>query len=63
MYVPPNGRLGTFNSGRWYGKAHAHLCEPDSDDWLCPIIYGCDETLVGSHLGRASVSRDLLEFV
>jgi hypothetical protein len=46
-YQSPNGRLGAFNSGKWYAK---------SNDWLCPIIYACDETLVGSHLGRALVT-------
>ena len=56
MYTSPNGHLGPFNSGRWYRKAYANLCTPNSNDWLCPIIYGCDETLVGSHLGRASVT-------
>ena len=55
-YQSPNGRLGAFNSGKWYSRAHDFLCTPHSNDWLCPIIYACDETLVGSHLGRASVT-------
>jgi hypothetical protein len=55
-YQSLNGRLGAFNSGKWYAKAHDFLCTPNSNDWLCPIIYACDETLVGSHLGRASVT-------
>jgi hypothetical protein len=55
VYQSPNGRLGAFNSGKWYAKAHAHLCTK-SNDWLYPIIYACNETLVGSHLGRASVT-------
>ena len=55
-YKPPDGLLGPFNSGSWYRKAWKHLCQPGSNDWLCPIIFGCDETLVGSHLGRASVT-------
>jgi hypothetical protein len=54
-YQSPNGRLGAFNSGKWYAKAHAHLCTKPND-WLCPIIYACDETLVGSHLYRALVT-------
>jgi hypothetical protein len=54
-YQSPNGRLGAFNSGKWYASAHDLLCTPNSNDWLCPIIYACDKTLVGSHLGRASV--------
>jgi hypothetical protein len=55
-YQSPNGRLGAFNSGKWYLKAHDFLCTPNFNDWLCPIIYACDETLFGSHLGRASVT-------
>jgi hypothetical protein len=55
-YESPDGRLGAFNSGSWYQKAWANQCEPDSDDWMCPIIYGCDETHVGSSQGRASVT-------
>ena len=47
-YKAPNGRLGTFNSGSWYDKAWDYVCEPNSNDWMCPIIYGCDETIVGS---------------
>ena len=56
QYKSPDGMLGPFNSGSWYHKAWKHLCQPDSNDWLCSIIFGCDETLVGSHLGRASVT-------
>ena len=55
-YVSPTGRLGPFNSGSWYHNAWDSLCEPNSNDWLCPIIYGCDETIVGSSQGRASVT-------
>jgi hypothetical protein len=54
-YQSPNGQLGAFNSGTWYAKAHDNLCT-QPNDWLCGIIYACDETLVGSHLGRASVT-------
>jgi hypothetical protein len=25
-YQSPNGRLGAFNSGTWYAKAHDKLC-------------------------------------
>ena len=41
-----------LNSGNWYHKAWKYLCK-EPNDWLCPIIFSCDETLVGSHLGRA----------
>jgi hypothetical protein len=54
-YQSPNGRLGAFNSGTWYAKAHGNLCT-QPNDWLCGIIYAWDETLVDSHLGRASVT-------
>jgi hypothetical protein len=56
-YKSPIWRLGTFNSGKWYAKAHDFLCTPNYNDWLCPTIYACNETLVGSHLGRASVTH------
>ncbi len=52
-YQSPTGRLTCFNSGSWYHNAWIH-CIENENDWLCPIIFGCDETLVGSHLGRAS---------
>ena len=56
QYQSPDGRVGSFNSGSWYRNAWQNLCAPESNDMLCPIIFGCDETLVGSHLGRASVT-------
>jgi hypothetical protein len=55
-YKSPNGHLGTFNSGSWYDKAWDYVCEPNSNDWMCTIIYGCDETIVGSSQGCASVT-------
>ena len=55
-YKSPDGLVGTFNSGKWYDKAWDFHCRPGSNDWLCPIIFACDETLVGSHLGRASMT-------
>lgn len=54
-YVSPNGRLGPFNSGSWYDNTWDRLCTKPND-WLCPIVYGCDETIVGSSQGRASVT-------
>jgi hypothetical protein len=54
-YQSPNGRLGAFNYGTWYAQAHDQLCTKQND-WLCPIIYACDEILVGSHLGQAPVT-------
>ena len=48
--------LSCFNSGKWYDKAWNHLIDPHMNEWLCPIIFACDETLVGSHLGRASMT-------
>jgi hypothetical protein len=46
-YKSPNGRLCAFNAGWGY------VCGPNSNDWMCPIIYRCDETIVGSSQGRA----------
>ena len=59
-FIPTNGKLGPFNSGDWYQKSWDQICEPNSKDWMCPIIFGCDATLVGSHLNRGSVT--LLNF-
>jgi hypothetical protein len=39
-YQSPNGRLGAFNSGAWYVKAHDKLCT-QPDDWLCGIMCTC----------------------
>ena len=50
-----NDNISCFYSGLWYKKAWKHQISPNSNDWLCPIIFACDETLVGSHLGRASM--------
>ena len=55
QYKPPDGHLGTFNSGAWYQNAWKYHCKRPHH-WMCPLIFGCDETLVGSHLGRASVT-------
>ena len=49
-FMPADGLVGPFNSGTWYNKAWDHCCVPMSNDWMCPIIFGIDETLVGSHL-------------
>ena len=54
-YLSPNGKLSCFNSGKWYHKAWDHSCHQEND-WLCPIIFGCDETLIGSHLGRKGMT-------
>jgi len=55
-YVSPDGLLGCFNSAQWYSDAWDRLVEPGSNDWMCPIIWTCDETLVGSHLARTGVT-------
>jgi hypothetical protein len=55
-YNPPDGLLGSFNGAGWARKAWKHECRPNSNDWCCGLIFACDETLVGSHLGRASVT-------
>ena len=54
-YNPPDNQLGCFNSGSWYHNAWNNLCLLPND-WLCPIIFGCDETQVGSSQGRSGVT-------
>jgi hypothetical protein len=48
-YIAPQRRLSCFNSGSWYNNAWNNCIKPENE-WKCPIIFGCDETLVGSHL-------------
>ena len=55
-YIPPDGMIGTFNSGSWYNNAWDFCVRPNTNDWMCPIIFGIDETLVGSHLNRATAT-------
>ena len=52
-YKSTNNRITCFNSASWYHNAWINCCT-EPNDWLCPIIFGCDETQVGSHLGRAT---------
>jgi hypothetical protein len=49
-YIAPQRRLSCFNSGSWYNNAWNNCIKSDNE-WMCPIIFGYDETLVGSHLG------------
>ena len=54
-YNPTDKRLNCFHSGKWYYKAWKNLISPDTNEWLCPIIFACDETWVGSHLGQSQI--------
>jgi len=49
-YIPPDGMIGTFNSGSWYNNAWDFCVRPNTNDWMCLIIFGINETLVKSHL-------------
>jgi hypothetical protein len=53
-YVSPDGRLGEVNSGQWYDNAYTHLVTNPSKDFLCPIIFTMDKTVI-SEMGGLNV--------
>jgi hypothetical protein len=53
-YEAPNGLLGEVNSGLWYDTAYANLIEDPDKDFLCPIIFAMDKTVV-SEASKLSV--------
>lgn len=53
-YKSPDGRLGEVNSGQWYATAYETLINDPSKDFLCPIIFTMDKTVI-SEMGGLSV--------
>jgi hypothetical protein len=50
-YEAPNGLLGEVNSGVWYDKAYANLVTNPEKDFLCPIIFAMDKTVISEMAG------------
>ena len=46
-YIPPDGVLGTTNSGSRYNDAYNNMIK-EPNDFLLPIIFACDETKLSS---------------
>jgi hypothetical protein len=53
-YQSPDGRLGEVNSGQWYDTAYDTLVKDPNTDFLCPIIFTMDKTVI-SEMGGLSV--------
>jgi hypothetical protein len=51
-YQSPDGRLGDVNSGQWYQDTYDKMITDPSNDFLCPIIFAMDKTVISeiSHL-------------
>ncbi len=50
-YKAPNGRLGKVNSGAWYNMAYLNLVKDPDKDFLCPIIFAMDKTVLSEMSG------------
>jgi hypothetical protein len=53
-YKSPDGRLGEVNSGYWYDLAYQTLVKDPEEDFLCPIIFTMNKTVI-SEMGGLSV--------
>jgi hypothetical protein len=53
-YISPDGYLGEVNSGQWYDKAYSCLVKDAAKDFLCPIIFTMDKTVI-SEMGGLNV--------
>ena len=54
-YLSPNSKLSFVNFGKWYHKAQDY-CFNQENNCLCPIIFGYNETLIGSHFERKGIT-------
>jgi hypothetical protein len=50
-YNAPNGLLGEVNSGAWYDTAYTKLVKDPNKDFLCPIIFAMDKTVISEMAG------------
>ena len=53
-YVSPDGCLGEVNSGQWYANAYSNLVKDPDNDFLFPIIFTMDKTVI-SEMGGLNV--------
>lgn len=50
-YESPDGLLGEVNSGTWYDTAYSHLIKNPDKEFLCPIIFAMDKTVISEMAG------------
>jgi hypothetical protein len=50
-FEAPNGLLGEVNSGLWYDTAYKNLVHDVDKDFLCPIIFAMDKTVISEMAG------------
>ena len=50
-YESPHGDLGEVNSGAWYDRAYSNLVTDPDKDFLCPIIFAMDKTVISEMAG------------
>jgi hypothetical protein len=53
-YESNNGRLGEVNSATWYDNAYTYLVKDPTKDFVCPIIFTMDKTVI-SEMGGLNV--------
>ena len=50
-YEGPHGKLGEINSALWYNNAYSNLVTDPNKDFLCPIIFAMDKTVISEMAG------------
>jgi hypothetical protein len=50
-YNAAGGKLGEVNSALWYNNAYSHLVTEPDKDFLCPIIFAMDKTVISEMAG------------
>jgi hypothetical protein len=50
-YESPDGLLGEVNSGTWYDTAYSNLIKNPDKDFMCPIIFAMDKTVISEMAG------------
>ena len=50
-YNAAGGKLGEVNSALWYDNAYTHLVTDPAKDFLCPIIFAMDKTVISEMAG------------
>ena len=53
-YGTPTDKLGEVNSATWYDNAYSYLVKDPTKDFLCPIIFTMDKTVI-SEMGGLNV--------
>ena len=50
-FKAPNNKLGEINSGLWYDTAYSTLVSDPDKDFLCPIVFAMDKTVISEMSG------------